>query len=146
MVVYNLICENEHRFEGWFASLEGYESQANNGMLACPVCGSADVARRPSASYVKASASEGQQDQRQVAMTAQDPRLLWAKMVEFIRRHTEDVGNRFPEEARKIYYKEAEAKNIRGTATTQEIAELRDEGIEIFPLPAGPALPPDKLQ
>jgi hypothetical protein len=145
MVVYNLVCEHEHGFEGWFASLQTYEDQAQQGLLACPVCGSANVARRPSASYVRVSSSSGAEDQRQVAMTAQDPRLLWAKMIDLIRRNTEDVGDRFAEEARKIHYQEVQPKNIRGVASTQQLAELNDEGIEVFPLPAQMQLP-DKLQ
>jgi hypothetical protein len=145
MVVYNLVCEHQHGFEGWFASLDSYEEQAQRGLLACPACGSVNVARRPSASYVKVGSALAPEDQRQVALTAQDPRLLWAKMIDLIRRNTEDVGERFTEEARKIHYQEVQPKNIRGVASSQQIAELTDEGIEVFALPGERQLP-DKLQ
>jgi hypothetical protein len=148
MVVYNLACEQEHRFEGWFGSAEVFDARRADGTVSCPVCGSQEISRRPAATYIKSRGDDGEAQggmQAPVAMTANDPSALWAKMVEFVRRHTEDVGRDFPDQARKIHYHDIPVKNIRGTASHDEIAELRDEGIEVFPLPPD-ANTPDKLQ
>lgn len=73
------------------------------------------------------------------------PEALWRNVLAYIRKNTEDVGAAFPEEARKIYYGETDVRNIRGQASAQDVAALRDEGIEVTPIPNLPVLP-DKLQ
>ncbi|HZP87393.1 MAG TPA: DUF1178 family protein [Burkholderiales bacterium] len=142
MIVYDLLCENAHQFEGWFASPEAFTDQDRAGQLSCPMCGSSSIHKQPSAPYVQTGGNvEG--DQSVMA----DPELLEGmrrKVVEFILQNTEDVGTRFPSEARAIHKKEAPDRAIRGQATRQEAKALRDEGIEVFSLPA-PALPKDKL-
>jgi hypothetical protein len=148
MVVYNLICANDHPFEGWFNSAETYDSQQESGSVLCPVCGSHDIQRRPTAAYLNTKspvAASSAEERQAVAMASSHPAVLWAKMVEYIRRNSEDVGRDFPEQARKIHYREIPGKNIRGTASQSEIEELGDEGIEVFPIPAGIEIP-DKLQ
>lgn len=141
MIVYDLLCENAHRFEGWFASPEAFSHQHEGGQLACPMCGSSSVQKQPSAPYVQTGGGgEGQ------AVMA-NPELLETmrkKFVEFVLQNTEDVGPRFSEEARAIHYKEAPERPIRGQASAQDTKELREEGIDVFPLPV-PVLPKDKL-
>lgn len=142
MIVYNLACNNAHRFEGWFASPEDFEHQVREAQIPCPVCGSPDVIRQPSAPYVSTGASE-----RAAPTQVADPQLIEfmrRKYREYILDNTEDVGSRFPEEARRIHYQEVPARSIRGQASRGDVQELRDEGIEVFSLPSTP-VPPDQL-
>ncbi len=145
MVVYDLICERDHPFEGWFASLKGFEDQQGKGLVSCPLCNSTVIVRRPAAprlNITKHSAGVT----TPVAMTPNlSPEALWRNVLAYIRKNTEDVGAAFPEEARKIYYGETDVRNIRGQASAQDVAALRDEGIEVTPIPSLPVLP-DKLQ
>ncbi|MCW5619787.1 MAG: DUF1178 family protein [Burkholderiales bacterium] len=141
MIVYDLLCENAHRFEGWFTSPEAFSHQHQAGQLACPMCGSSTVQKQPSAPYVQT----GGGDQSQAVMA--NPELMETmrkKFVEFVLQNTEDVGERFTEEARAIHYKEAPQRAIRGQATMQDTKELQEEGIDVFALPV-PVLPKDKL-
>ncbi|MCC7548680.1 MAG: DUF1178 family protein [Burkholderiales bacterium] len=141
MIVYDLLCENAHRFEGWFASPEAFSHQHEAGQLACPMCGSSSVQKQPSAPYVQT----GGGDNGQAVMA--NPELLESmrrKFVEFVLQSTVDVGPRFADEARAIHYREAPDRAIRGLATAQDTKELQEEGIEVFSLPV-PVLPKDKL-
>jgi len=143
MIVYDLLCDNAHRFEGWFASPDAFSHQHDAGQLACPMCGSSSVQKQPSAPYVQTGASASASEQAVLA----HPELLETmrkKFVEFVLQHTEDVGGRFAEEARAIHYKEAPERAIRGQASAQDTKELQEEGIEVFALPV-PVLPKDKL-
>lgn len=145
MIVFNLSCGNDHRFEGWFSSADDFTVQAGNGAVSCPVCGSSQVARQLSAPYVNTSkrAPEGTTDQAShdaAVGVANSAAMLREKFVEFVLKNTEDVGNRFPEEARRIHYKESAERPIRGKASPDEVGALREEGIDILALPA-----PDKL-
>jgi hypothetical protein len=145
MVVYDLKCEQDHGFEGWFDSLEGFESQQANGSVSCPMCASTTILRRPAAPRLNV-AKHSAPPRTAVAMSHNiSPEVMWRKMMKYLRDHTEDVGREFPEEARKIHYGEIEARSIRGSASQQEVAELSDEGIDVLPLPQFPILP-DKLQ
>ncbi|MBM3343592.1 MAG: DUF1178 family protein [Betaproteobacteria bacterium] len=150
MIVYDLECEHSHRFEGWFGSAGDYDQQLEKKLLSCPMCGSANVVRRPSAAYVNTGAQQAPVPaQRESApSTGVDmppqyanvsPHMV-AKLIEHIVKHTEDVGHQFAEEARKIHYKEAPERHIRGTATAQEAESLREEGIEVVSLPLPPQL------
>lgn len=144
MIVYDLLCENAHRFEGWFASPEAFSHQHDAGQLACPMCGSSSVQKQPSAPHVQTGGGSGA-DNGQAVMA--DPKLLETmrkRFVEFVLQNTEDVGTRFADEARAIHYKEAPERAIRGQATAQDTRQLKDEGIEVFALPV-PVLPKDKL-
>jgi hypothetical protein len=138
MKVFRLACEHGHDFEGWFASPEAFDRQSASGDLACPLCDSRTVVRRPSAPYVNTGASQN----REVSATTpavQAPGLgtAVAALKAFIASHTEDVGRRFPEVARRMHYGEEDARGIRGRVTPQEAEELRDEGVEAVALPPG---------
>ena len=143
MIVYNLLCDNAHRFEGWFNSPEAFVHQHDAGQLSCPVCGSAQVSRQPSAPYVQTGSRE---DGREDAVMAKPEMLaqIRKRVVEYILQNTEDVGERFSQEARAIFHNEAPERAIRGKATAQEADELREEGIEVFTLPGSP-VPPERL-
>ncbi len=137
MKVLNLRCAHEHRFEGWFGSDEEFESQLERKLLSCPTCGDATVTKLPSAPRLNVSGlkvEEGSPD-RTAALQA-----AVMNAVQQVMASTEDVGERFPEEARRIHYGEVEARGIRGRASAQDAEALREEGIEVVPLPVPAAL------
>ena len=138
MKVFNLQCVHSHGFEGWFSSEEDFLGQQERGLLSCPICGSAEVARLPSAPHLNLGAQQPEQSD-----TA--GQAAWLRMVREVLAHTEDVGERFAEEARRIHYGEAEQRGIRGQATAEQTEELLDEGIAVLPLPLPPGFA-DTLQ
>lgn len=142
--VFDLRCDNEHPFEGWFGSDGDFESQQARGLLECPLCGSKEVRRLPSAPRLNLAAPAEPKQQAALPTTAQMQALL-VKMAREIAANTEDVGERFAEEARKIHYKEAPERGIRGVTSKQEAEALEDEGINVMPLPFGHLLK-DPLQ
>jgi hypothetical protein len=148
MKVFNLACEHEHRFEGWFGSADDYDSQLARGLIECPVCSSHAIRKLPAAPRLNLSGASDKPAPSPAtaragapATGAPDPRAVQAmvlKMARALIEHTEDVGERFAEEARRIHYQEAPERGIRGIATPDEARELADEGIEVmaFPMPA----------
>lgn len=144
MIVYDLGCANDHRFEGWFSSPEDYKEQTKSRLLSCPLCGDGRIARVPHASHVGTGGAErpAQESKRAAKdLPRQYANLdneLLANAIEHVLENTEDVGRAFPEEARKIHYREAPERHIRGTASTKEVESLRDEGIEVVALPVPP--------
>ena len=137
MIVFNLGCENNHRFEGWFASSEDFERQSGGKMVTCPLCGNANVSRLPHAPHIGAAAKPRQKAAVPAAgqQYANVGKEMLARLVERILENTEDVGAEFPEEARKIHYQESPERRIRGTASSEEVEALKDEGIEVVALP-----------
>ncbi len=140
MIVFNLMCEQEHRFEGWFDSSDDFAAQREAGQVECPLCASKLVRKVPAGSYVKSVAVE----RAPAADAPNQYEALRRRVIEYIYTHTEDVGNGFAEAVRKMHYREAEARGVRGKATSEQVAELADEGIEVFALPPEFRLP-DKL-
>jgi hypothetical protein len=139
VIVFDLGCENSHRFEGWFASNEDFERQIGRKLVTCPLCGNANVARLPHASHIGTGGKE-HAARKEAAATAQQQYAnvsseVLTKLVEHIIDNTEDVGAAFPEEARKIHYRESAERRIRGTASRDEVDALRDEGIDVIALP-----------
>lgn len=137
--VFNLLCDSGHSFEGWFGSSDDYESQSAQGQLACPVCGSHAVTKALSAPYVSTGAAPAPAVQAAMPAPAQ-MQALFVKMAREIAATTEDVGERFAEEARRIHYKETEERGIRGRTSKEEAAALVEEGINVVPLPFGDLL------
>ena len=138
MIVFDLGCENSHRFEGWFASSEDFERQIGRKLVTCPLCGNANVARLPHASHIRTGGKERAARAESAAAQQQYSNVgseVLTKLVEHIIDNTEDVGAAFPEEARKIHYHESAERRIRGTASREEVDALRDEGIEVIALP-----------
>jgi hypothetical protein len=140
--IFDLLCANDHRFEGWFASRADFDRQRDSGIIACPMCGDSQVVKVPAASYVNTGASDRAPKLETAVETdsaqsqyANFRSAVLAKLVDYVMKNTEDVGKEFPEEARKIHYGESPERKIRGTASTREVSELRDEGIEVVPLP-----------
>ena len=117
--------------------------QVKGGSIACPLCGSLDIARQLSAPYVSTRGSEPSTEPQPVTV-ANAAQLLQKTFVEYVLQNTEDVGRRFPDEARRIFYKEARERSIRGTASMKEVTELKEEGIDVFAV-SGIPVPPEKL-
>lgn len=144
MIVFELGCENHHRFEGWFASNEDFDRQLHDKLLTCPMCGSGGIARLPHASYVNTGGNGRAESTRRKSFPATSQQYanlgseIFAKLIDHVIETTEDVGRAFPEEARKIHYQEAPERHIRGTASPQEIKALKDEGIDVVALPIPP--------
>lgn len=133
MIVVDLICAQEHRFEGWFASAEAFASQRESLMVCCPQCGTHDVRRLPSAPHVSRSS-----DIVAPAAASTDPTSVLNMLMDALHKtllHSEDVGQAFTVEVRKIHYGDAEARAIKGLATAEETRKLLDEGINVLSLP-----------
>lgn len=142
MKVLNLVCAHSHRFEGWFSSEDDYRGQLERGLLACPVCGDAAISRLPSAPRLNMIARQRESEPEAPpaqpappAQTEQQRQALLLQAIRHVMENTEDVGERFPEEARRIHYGEAEGRGIRGRASREEAEALVDEGIEIVAMP-----------
>ncbi len=133
--VFDLRCDNEHPFEGWFGSEGDFESQQARGLLECPLCGSKQVRRLPSAPRLNLGVPAAEPKREAALPTAAQMQALLIKMAREIAANTEDVGERFAEEARRIHYKEAPERGIRGVTTQAEAAALEEEGISVVPLP-----------
>lgn len=137
MIVFDLICRAQHRFEGWFNSGEDFNSQKTRGLLECPVCGGAHVEKLPTAKIRKPSEPPAPaQDSANRPGTAVQADV--SRVIDYILTHSEDVGKSFAEEARRIYYQETPQRNIRGVATRAETEKLQEEGVPVFSLPVPP--------
>lgn len=141
MKVLNLRCANGHGFEGWFASDDEFMDQNGRGLIECPLCSDRVVTRMPSAPRLNLSGAREPEPAPQVA----DLQAAWLAAARKLMSETEDVGERFPDEARRIHYGEVEQRGIRGRATAEQREALSEEGIETFALPV-PAALKDPLQ
>ncbi|MDO9286966.1 MAG: DUF1178 family protein [Aquabacterium sp.] len=146
MKVLNLRCAHDHGFEGWFASETDFVDQNARGVVECPMCGNQQVTRLPSAPRLNLSGAREPATPDAVAPSAPaaaavaEPsaaqmQAMWLRAVQQVLKTTEDVGERFPEEARRIHYGETAQRGIRGQASVEERAALAEEGIEVMPLP-----------
>ena len=132
MKVLNLRCANGHGFEGWFASDDEFMAQNGGGLIECPLCADRIISRLPSAPRLNLS---GQREPAERAAAPQPLQAQWMQAVRHMLEHTDDVGERFPEEARRIHYGEIESRGIRGRASAEERQALLEEGIEVMSLP-----------
>jgi hypothetical protein len=136
VIKYRLQCTHGHEFEGWFASSVSYDAQVAAGQLTCPECNSSDVGKSIMAPNVATRALPD------VASLDEDSPARYRNLVREVTRvlakTSEDVGARFPEEARKIHYREVEQRAIRGTASMDEARALVEEGVEIMAMPRLP--------
>lgn len=159
MLVVDLHCEHGHVFEGWFASADDLASQQARGLVSCPVCASTEVVRRPSATRLnvaslKAEKAAGGVGQASVpgaevpgvpvtadvakgpeAPSAEALQAMYLQAVRHVLQHTEDVGEGFGKEVRNIHRGDAPQRAVRGQADQQEVAELKEEGIDVMSLP-----------
>ena len=104
MIVFDLICGDKHRFEGWFSSGDDFSSQQSRGLLECPICGGAHVEKLPTAKIRKQpeQTPQASEDSAQSGVAAP---VDGARVIDYILTHSEDVGKSFAEEARRIFYR-----------------------------------------
>ena len=155
MIHYNLRCERGHAFESWFQSSAAYESQEKRKLVTCPACGSAKVERAIMApQIVSKKGREGRENAMPAAAATTDvaapgstplmmaqERELRVKLKELrdhIVKNADNVGERFPNEARKMHYGDIEHRPIYGEASPEEARSLIEEGVEVSPLPVLP--------
>jgi hypothetical protein len=152
MIKYALVCERKHSFEVWFSDSADYDRQRKRGLVTCPVCDTKKVEKAIMAPAISRSARKRKSDapsapavevpaSAPVAMISPQEQEFRAKLKELrdhLTKNADNVGRRFPEEARKMHYGEIEHRSIYGEATPEEAKELRDEGIEFHPLPILP--------
>ena len=160
MIRYALICERGHQFESWFQDSSAFDKQVRRGLVSCPQCSSAKVQKaimaprlsatakkqpapiQPSAeASAKATEAPATPAPAPVAMMSPQEREFRAKLKELrdhLTKNADNVGAKFPEEARKMHYGEIEHRSIYGVATPDEAKELSDEGVEFHPLPVLP--------
>jgi hypothetical protein len=143
MKVLDLRCASGHAFEGWFASEDDFLDQNGRGLMECPLCADKVISRMPSAPRLNISgarerAPEAQPGSAVATVPAAVPnelQAMWLKAVRHVIRNTEDVGDRFADEARRIHYGEVDSRGIRGQASAEEAQALIEEGIDVTPLP-----------
>jgi hypothetical protein len=155
MIRYSLVCERRHDFEIWFKNSADYDKQRKRGLVSCPECGSDKVekalmapslgrgAKKKAASAPAAAPPDPPtaENKTPVAMVSPQEKEFRAKLKELrdhIVKNAENVGGKFPEEARKMHYGEKQHRSIYGEASPQEAKELIDEGVELHPLPVLP--------
>lgn len=162
MILYSLVCERRHEFEIWFKDSADYERQRKRGLVTCPACDSGKVEKaimapslgrgsrkgaRPAAQEATptetpaAETTAPAEGKTPVAMISPQEREFRAKLKELrdhLTKNAENVGGKFPEQARKMHYGEIEHRSIYGEASPQEAKDLHEEGIEFHPLPILP--------
>ena len=164
MKVLDLQCSQQHSFEGWFASEDDFLAQLTRGLIECPLCADTGIHKMPSAPRLNLGAqqSQGAPGQEPSAttssMSADAPQsdvavsraidasaspaaqAAFLKALRHVVAHTEDVGEQFAREARRMHYGEVKARSIRGQASAREAVELLEEGIDVMPMPLPAAL------
>ncbi|PWB84434.1 MAG: DUF1178 domain-containing protein [Methylocystaceae bacterium] len=139
MILYRLICVEGHEFESWFKDSAAYDAQSARGAVACPFCQSAKVSKAVMAPNIlrgdRLSQSSGGSDVALLDEQHAALRAMIRELREKIVTATEDVGDKFPDEARRIQDGESQARAIRGRASFEEAKALLEEGIEILPIP-----------
>lgn len=141
MKVLNLQCTHGHGFEGWFASQEAFDAQLAAGLVECPVCGSTAITKLLTAPRLNLGSSKPPAEvQAAQPATGESPEGRLLRAMREVIAQTEDVGDRFAEEARKMHYGEVEERGIRGQTTREQAQTLVEEGIPVFSLPLPPAL------
>ncbi len=153
MIKYSLICDKEHAFEGWFSSSQDFDAQKHRNLVTCPYCDSPKINKKlmaPSISTSKAKSPkivDGDNNQANEIVAGTDGQVpvaysdMMNKMRDLrnhIQANSEDVGNKFTDEARKIHYGEAEKRGIYGQASASDVKELVEEGVEVMALPVLP--------
>ncbi|MDR2016742.1 MAG: DUF1178 family protein [Burkholderiales bacterium] len=141
MIIYDLVCRHHHTFEGWFASAAAFDAQLAVGQVRCPICDDTHIEKKPSAK-VRTSREQAADPAVETAsahglqhVSTHTPSDFLLKLREMV-QSTEDVGERFPEEARKMHYRETPARPIRGQATDKDVEALTEEGIDLTLLPS----------
>jgi len=126
MIIYDLQCGHEHKFEGWFKSREEYDRENEARRLSCPLCGDSRITLLPAGGHVSVKERSAQYNKHKKFMKA---------MTEFVEKNFENVGPKFADEALRMHFEEIAHRNIRGTMTDEEERELQEEGVEFLKVP-----------
>jgi hypothetical protein len=137
VIHYTLVCESEHKFDGWFRNAEAFDEQNGRGIVTCPVCSSSSVAKALMAPSVSRASSD------KVAVSVGHPqqarlRELLKALRDKVTAEADYVGDRFADEARKIHFGEVDPHGIYGEASREDVASLLEDGIDVMPLPQLP--------
>lgn len=157
MIKYSLVCDKGHDFESWFADSAAYDKQVKRKLVACPICNSTKVEKAIMAPRLATSKQRKGAIEMQVPNAPEAPapapapapvammspmeqefRAKLKELREHITKNAENVGAKFPEQARKMHYGEIEHRSIYGVASPEEAKELADEGVEFHPIPVLP--------
>lgn len=141
MIKYSLVCDEAHEFEGWFRDSADFDAQSSKDLVECPACGSIAVRKAIMAPAISTSRAA---NNARLSEINKDIVKAVARARDYVEKNFEYVGTKFPEEARKIHYGESDERAIYGEATGKDVKELKDEGIEIAPVP-GKAVPKEKV-
>lgn len=153
MIVFDLSCDQGHRFEGWFGSSDDFAAQQARGLVACPQCGSPDVAKAPMAPAVPRKGNQlaaAPREPRQALASGPMPAEVLTALQQLAEaqsqalRNSKWVGDAFAEQSRAMHYGERDSETIHGQASPDEARALFEEGIPVSPLPF-PVAPPDEL-
>ncbi|TNE34887.1 MAG: DUF1178 family protein [Alphaproteobacteria bacterium] len=154
MIVFDLICDEGHRFEGWFGNSQDFADQQECGLVACPQCGSPAISKAPMAPAVPAKGNTRPEptvaadsvpvSNKPLPVEVQKALATLAKAQENALKNSTWVGDKFAEQSRAMHYGEQTEKPIHGRASSEEAKNLLDEGIAVAPLPF-PIAPPDEL-
>jgi hypothetical protein len=157
MIRYALVCERKHNFEIWFNSSADYDKQRKRGLVTCPACDSKKVEKAimapaiarsgrkrsepieaPTPAAIEAPATPPSENVAMMSPQEQELRTKLKELRDHLVSNADNVGKKFPEEARKMHYGETEHRSIYGEASPEEAKDLHDEGIEFHPLPILP--------
>jgi hypothetical protein len=136
VIHYSLVCDRSHKFDGWFANAAAYDAQKDRGLVTCPICLTTTVdkaimapavSRNGAAEKISLSIGHPQHQQLREAMLALRNKVT---------SEADYVGDKFADEARKIHFKEVDARGIYGEATKEEVAALVEDGVDFMPLPS----------
>ncbi len=132
MIIFDLKCENGHKFDGWFKDRQAFIDQNSQKLVACPICNTCSVNIVPSSVTIagKDFRSAGKLEEKE-----NFPLKALQALRQYIDKNFEDVGNQFAEVALKIHFGEEEKRNIKGTTTPQEDENLREEGVQFVKIP-----------
>lgn len=128
MISYRLLCERGHEFSAQFKNSESYEIQERKGFLECPICNSGNISKLLSAPNIHAKSTDKK-------LQISDNQAAWRELCDYVKSNFKNVGQAFPDEARKIHHGESDTQKIYGQASQQQVMDLHEEGIKVFPLP-----------
>ncbi len=138
MIRYRLSCDQNHEFEAWFRNSDAYDEQRTEDQVACPQCGSVEITKTLMTPGIPSKSNSTSTEETGTVSEAEAMATLARKLRSHVEENADYVGDRFAEEARKIHYEETEPRGIYGEATPEEATDLREEGVEVHPLPPAP--------
>ena len=141
MIRYNLICENEHDFDSWFKDSKSYNTQKKSNSVLCPICNSNNISKALMSPGIPTKTNALKINKLLDVENSKLIRDTLIKLKKEVKKNADYVGTDFPDEARKIFYKESKDRSIYGEAKQDDIKDLIEEGIDIIPLPI---IPDDK--